>query len=461
MSTTSHYSPETIRALEQNHLWHPFTDMIEYLRNPGVIIARGQGVQLQDIDGRWYYDGVSSVWLNVHGHHVEALDQAIIEQLQHLAHSTLLGQSNVPSVLLAEQLIAIVPDGLSRVFYSDSGATSVEIAIKMAVQFWKNQGISHRNRILGFTHNYHGDTLGAMAIAPDPVFHWPFGELLSTHSRAPYPYCYRCPIQKTFPECQYACLDIVDAILEKEHEQTAAIIIEPVEGAGGIIPAPPGYLKRLRQLADNHDVLLIVDEVATGFGRTGNWFASTTEDITPDILCVAKGITGGYLPLAATITTHHIFEQFLNRPSSAKGEESYHTPTDRTFYHGHSYTGNALASAVSLANIRLLRELIPQLAGKVQYIEQLLGPLTALAIVGDTRQKGFMVGLELVQNPSYPASTQLGRVVAQEARKRGLLIRPLGNVVVFMPPLSSTEKDLQEMVSILYESLMVTERGMV
>jgi len=440
-----------LKAWDHQYLWHPFTDMQQYLAEEPLVIWRGEGIRLQDVDGRWYYDGVSSIWLNVHGHRVSELDRAIERQLARLAHSTLLGQSNVPAVMLAERLIAVVPAGLKRVFYSDSGATAVEIAVKMAIQYWHNQGIA-KSKILGFTRNYHGDTVGAMAVAPDPLFHWPFLSLLPENPRVPYPYCYRCPLGETYPGCRLKCLDSVEAALDRYQDELAAVIIEPVEGAGGMIPLPPGYLKRLREITRAHDVLLIVDEVATGFGRTGSWFYCEAAGVTPDILCLAKGITGGYLPLAATLATEAVFRAFLGPPEAKK-----------TLFHGHSYTGNALASAVALANLELMGPLMETLAEKIAAIRQGLEPLADDPWVGDIRQAGFMVGIELVQDRQqktpFAWERQIGWAVARRARAAGLLVRPLGSVVVFMPPLASTVEEIQEMLAILRRAIREVEEA--
>lgn len=439
--------PEVIERLDRERVWHPFTPMKAYAESDPVVIWRGEGIRLQDVRGRWYYDGVSSIWLNVHGHNVPRLNRAVAEQLERVAHCTLLGQGNVPATLLADRLVTLAPPGLTRVFFSDSGATAVEIGLKMAIQFWANQGVGTRREILGFTCNYHGDTFGAMAVAPDPVFHWPFLELLPKNPRAPFPYCYRCPLGKSYPGCELACFELVEETVREHRDSLAAVIIEPVEGAGGMVPAPPGYLRRLRELCDRHDLLLIVDEVATGFGRTGPLFACEAEGITPDILCLGKGLTGGYLPVAATLATDRVYEAFLGEVAERK-----------TLFHGHSYTGNPLGCAAALANLELLAELLPTLPGKVELLRRLLQEqVVGKPFVGDVRQAGFMVGIELVQEPAtrrpFPWDRQAGWVVARRARERGMLIRPLGSVVVFMPPLASTGAELAEMVAILAGAL--------
>ncbi len=436
---------EALAKLDKQHVWHPFTHMQLYLESDPLIIWRGEGVKVQDVQGRWYYDGVSSIWLNVHGHHVPEIDAAIRGQLELIAHSTLLGQGNVPSILLARRLAELAPAGLSRAFYSDSGAAAVEIALKIAIQYWANQGRGQKRFILGFTDGYHGDTLGAMAVAPDEIFHWPFFDLLPPHPQAPYPHCYRCPLNREYPVCEIACLEAVEEKLRANAGQLAAVILEPVQGAAGIIPAPPGYLKALRDLCDRYEVLLIVDEVATGFGRTGPLFACQAEGITPDLICLGKGLSGGYLPLAATLTTETIFAAFLGEINERK-----------TFYHGHSFTGNPLGCAAALANLELLEALLPTLPEKISLVAERLAPLREHPFVGDVRQAGLMIGIELaadrVTRRAFPWEAQAGWKVAHAARRRGMLIRPIGSVVIFMPPLAAARVELEEMSQILLDA---------
>lgn len=429
-------TPETLVVWDKTYVWHPFTPMKQYMAGDPVIIRRGRGVKLEDIRGNWYYDGTSSIWLNVHGHNVPELNAAIEAQLRRVAHATMLGQANVPAVALARRLIDVAPKGLRRVFYSDSGATAVEIALKMAVQFWANQGQRTKRYVLGFLNNYHGDTLGAVGVAPDPLFHWPFLDLLPGHPRVPYPY----------PHDRLAeSLEAVEDVLRTRRDELAAVIVEPVEGAGGILPAPPGFLRELRALCDRYDVLLIVDEVATGFGRTGRLFACEADGITPDLLCLGKGLTGGYLPLAATLTTERVFEAFLGEIEERK-----------TFFHGHSYTGNPLGCAVALASLELLLERLPALPAKAERLRAGLAPLADHPFVAEVRQAGFMVGIEIVADRAtrtpFPYGAQVGFIVARHARRRGMLVRPIGSVLIFMPPLAATEAELDEMTAILRAS---------
>lgn len=443
-SDLSGFDAATLRAWDKAHVWHPFTPMTPYTEGDPVLIARAEGRRLQDVDGTWYWDGSSSIWLNVHGHRVRALDDAIRAQLDRVAHSTLLGQGNVPSTILARRLVEIAPPGLQRVFFSDSGATAVEVALKMAIQWFANQGRPGKRKVMGFTGNYHGDTLGAMSVAPDPVFHWPFLDLLPEQPRAPYPYWYHDPMLPAGPtECMRSSLDAVEQILRQRSAEIAAVIIEPVEGAGGIRPAPVGYLRAVRALCDRFDVLLIVDEVATGFGKTGALFACESEGVTPDLLCLGKGLTAGYLPVAATLATERIFEPFLG-------------PRRNTLFHGHSFTGNQLGCAVALANLDLMPALMRALPAKIDRLWSRLPGLSELPLVGDVRGRGFMCGFELVADKSTRvplASERLaGYRVTDAARRRGLLIRPIGNTVIFMPPLASTDAEIDAMVDILFDA---------
>ncbi|MEM7228722.1 MAG: adenosylmethionine--8-amino-7-oxononanoate transaminase [Planctomycetota bacterium] len=436
------FDADTLRAWDAQHSWHPFTPMQQYLESDPVMIARADGVRLQDTDGNWYFDGTSSVWLNVHGHRVARIDDAIRAQLDQIAHSTMLGQANVPATVLARELVSIVPDGLTRAQFSDSGATAVEIAIKIAIQYFANQDRPEKRRILGFEHNYHGDTLGAMAVAPDALFHWPFIDMLPDHPRAPFPLRMDVPLVTPEMTCPGSAMEPIRTILEREHQQLAAIIIEPVQGAGGIRPAEPGTLRALRELCDSYDVLLIVDEVATGFGRTGWPFACTAEHMTPDLLCLGKGLTGGYLPVAATMATERIYETFLG-PIDAR----------RTLYHGHSYAGNQLGCAAALANLELCADLFPRVPKKVHHFTDAVRAFVEAPYAGQIRHRGMMLGIDVVADAHegipFHWSRRAGYAVADAARKRGLLVRPIGSTVILMPPLASTESELAEMTSIL------------
>ncbi len=445
---------------DRRYLWHPFTQMQEWVQEDPLIIERGSGPYLFDTNGRRYLDGTSSIWVNLHGHRHRTLDRAIRRQLEHIAHSTLLGLSNPPAIRLARKLIRLAPKGLTRVFYSDNGSTAVEVALKMAVQYWQQRHPSAgpKNRFLHLKLAYHGDTVGAVSVGNIDLFHARFKPLLFATVSADPPYCYRCPLKLSFPSCHLACIEPIEALLRTHRRDLAGVIVEPlVQAAAGIITAPPGYLRRIRDLCTKYEVLLIADEVATGFGRTGKMFACQHEDVTPDLMAVSKGLTGGYMPLAATLATQEVYGAFLGTYDQFK-----------TFFHGHSYTGNPLGCAVALANLEIFRRerTLARLQPKIRMMARLLRPLRGMEAVGDVRQIGFMAGIELVQDQAtktpYPLESRIGHRIAQEARRQGLLLRPLGHILVLMPPLSTPAKALSAMIGALERSIRaVTSRTIV
>jgi len=425
--------------------------MQEWEREAPLIVERGSGSYLIDTEGKKYLDGTSSIWVNLHGHRHPALDRALKKQLDKIAHSTLLGLSNPPAIELAHALIRIAPKGLARVFYSDNGSTAVEVALKMAVQYWRQRHpeAGPKNTFLHLKLAYHGDTIGAVSVGNIELFHSRFKPLLFPTVEAEPPYCYRCPLNLTYPTCRMACIDPIEHILRTRHRELAGFIIEPlIQAAAGMVTQPAGYLKRIRELCTQYHVLLIADEVATGFGRTGKMFACQHERITPDLLAISKGLTGGYMPLAATLTTDEIYRAFLGTYEEFK-----------SFFHGHSYTGNPLGCAVALANLEIFRteQTLTLLRPKIALLSRLLQPFRQQPHVGDIRLQGFMAGIELVRNKTtkepYPLKARIGHRVAAAARTRGLLLRPLGNVLVLMPPLSTSTGELKRMVELVKESI--------
>ena len=425
--------------------------MQEWELEEPLIIERGKGPYLIDTEGKRYLDGTSSIWVNLHGHRHPALDRAIKRQLGKVAHSTLLGLSNPPAIQLARALIRIAPKGLKRVFYSDDGSTAVEVALKMAIQYWQQRHpeAGPKNTFLHLKLAYHGDTLGAVSVGNIDLFHARFTSLLFHTVEADPPYCYRCPLSLTYPSCQMACLDPIERILKERHRNLAGFIIEPlVQAAAGMLTSPPGYLKRIRELCTKYNVLLIADEVATGFGRTGKMFACQHERVTPDLMAISKGLTGGYMPLAATLTTDEIYQAFLGKYEDFK-----------TFFHGHSFTGNPLGCAVALANIEVFKKdkTLSRLQPKIKTMARLLQPLWQLPHVGDIRQRGFMAAIELVEDKKtrkpYSLEARIGHRVCKIARQRGLLLRPIGNVIMLIPPLSTTHDVIMRMVDILSDSI--------
>ncbi len=440
---------QALIAADHKHVWHPFTQMQEWCEQPCMIVAAGEGAYVIDVEGNRYLDGISSLWVNVHGHRRREIDDAVHDQLDRIAHSTLLGTANVPSIRLAEKITRLAPEGLTRVFYSDNGSTAVEVALKIAFQYWQQQENPkkrEKRQIVSFCNAYHGDTLGAVSVGGIDLFHGKYGPLLFPARKVRYPDCYRCHLGLTLPECGIACLEELEKLMEREADTLAALVIEPlVQGAAGMIMAPPGHLKAVEDLCRKHDVLLIADEVAVGWGRTGRLFGVDQEGVRPDLLAMAKGLTGGYLPLAATLTTERIYEAFLGPCEEEK-----------TFFHGHSYTGNPLAAAAALASVEIFEKekTVEALQPKIKHLAAGLERFWNLEHVGDVRQRGFMVGIELVEDTatkrSYPSRERIGMKVAMEARRHGVLLRPLGDVMVLMPPFIVTLEEIDKLLDVTY-----------
>ncbi|MDD5433833.1 MAG: adenosylmethionine--8-amino-7-oxononanoate transaminase, partial [Nitrospira sp.] len=345
---------------------------------------------------------------------------------------------------------------LSKVFYSDNGSTAVEVAIKTAFQYWQLRGgrYKKKTKFLTLANSYHGDTIGSVSLGGIVLFHKLYKPMLFEGFEAPSPYCYRCPLDSTYPDCNIECAGKMEEILRENHVRIAAVVIEPlIQAAAGMLMSPPGYLKKVRELCTRYNVLLITDEVATGFGRTGRMFACEHEDVCPDIMAIAKGLTGGYMPLAATIVREKIYNAFLGEYREFK-----------TFFHGHSYTGNPLGCAAAIANLEIFKNenIIKKIQPKIELFEKLLSPLNAFTHVGEIRQKGLIAGIELIKNKKkktpYPLTLKTGIRVCLEARKMGLLLRPIGNVIILMPPLSITNSEIKKMVSIAAQAIkIVTE----
>lgn len=447
------YSDKLI-AKDKKFLWHPFTQMKDWLKDDIVIIERARGNYLYDTKGRKYLDGISSLWCNVHGHQVRDIDDAVMKQLFRVAHSTMLGLSNIPAIELAEELIRIAPRGLKRVFYSDSGSTAVEIALKMAFKYWhQSKGATRyaqrKKRFLTFVNAYHGDTIGSVSLGGMDLFHNAYRSLLFKTIQAPAPYCFRCPMGKERKRCELKCFAEMERLIKRHRRELAAVVIEPlIQGAAGMITQPKGFLRQIRHLCTKYDILMIADEVATGFGRTGRMFACEHEKVAPDIMCLAKGITGGYLPLAATLTTEKIFNAFLGEFRD-----------NRTFFHGHTYTGNPLACSAALANLRIFRrkKTLQKLRTEIRMLAEGLKIFCEMPNVGEVRQCGMMVGIELVRDKatkeSFSYGKRMGHRVILEARRHGVILRPLGDVIVLMPPLSIKEEELRLLINTTYQTI--------
>ena len=434
---------------DKKYLWHPFTQMKDWLADEPLVIDRAKGSYLIDTRGNRYLDGVSSLWVNVHGHGHRLVNARVHQQLNKLEHSTLLGLSNTPAVELARKLVDIAPKGLSKVFYSDNGSTAVEAAIKIAYQYWRNAGREEKKDIAHLANSYHGDTLGGVSVGGIDLFHKVYRNLIFKTIKVDFPDCYRAPAGKEYPDYAFECLDKFETMLKKRHNRIAAFVVEPiVQGAAGMIMWPKGILKRMRELCRRHEIIFIADEVATGFGRTGKMFACEHEGVSPDILCLAKGITAGYLPLAATLTTRRIFDGFV-----------FDDKEQKTFFHGHTYTGNPLACAAALANLEIFERerTLARLAPKINFLSRRLEVFYNLPHVGDVRQRGFMVGIELVRDREtkepYPWEERIGARVCREVRRHGLILRPLGNVIVLMPPLSMSTVELGRLLDAAYRAI--------
>ncbi|HET7853824.1 MAG TPA: adenosylmethionine--8-amino-7-oxononanoate transaminase [Candidatus Methylomirabilis sp.] len=441
-------SKAALQAKDHRYLWHPFTQMQEWFAEEPLIIDRGEGNFLIDIDGNRYLDGVSSLWCNVHGHNRREIAEAIIAQLGRIAHSTLLGLSHPPAILLAERLVEIAPPGLTKVFYSDNGATAVEIALKMAFQYWQQKGADRfrgKTTFLYFSGAYHGDTLGAVSVGGIDLFHHLYKPLLFEALPLPAPYS---------AGEREAALKEAQRMIEARHPEVAGLIMEPViQGASGMRPYPSGFTRAVWELCRDHEILFIADEVATGFGRTGKMFACEHEGVVPDLLAVAKGLTGGYLPLAATLTTQEVFDAFLGAVEQQK-----------TFFHGHTYTGNPLGCAAALANLEIFQRdrVLEHLEPKVAFLKAGLERLRPLRHVGEIRHVGLMGGIELFEDVtarrSYPPGRRMGHRVIKEARRHGVIIRPLGDVIVVMPPLSVTTDEIDALLHVVHRAIKtVTE----
>jgi adenosylmethionine---8-amino-7-oxononanoate aminotransferase len=413
--------------LDHEHLWHPFTQQRDWVAEEPLMIEAAEGTELIDSEGRRYLDGVSSLWCNVHGHRHPAIDEAVREQLDRVAHSSMLGLSHPGAAELATRLVEIAPPGLNRVFYSDSGSTAVEVALKMAFQYQQHRGGQHvrKTSFIALDDAYHGDTIGSVSVGGMPLFHSTFEPMLFDVHRAPP-----------------GDVDAIARLLSMREEEVAAVVMEPlVQGAAGMITHPPGYLRAVRRLCDRHGVLLICDEVATGFGRTGTMFACEQEGVSPDLLCVAKGLTGGYMPLAATLATERIYQAFLGEHAEFK-----------TFFHGHTYTGNPLACAAAIASLELFNRerTLVRLQPKIRLLSGWLSQVERMREVREVRQRGLMVGIDLGE---HDPELRVGHRVVLEARKRGVIVRPLGDVIVLMPPLSISKQDLRRLVQVVAESI--------
>ena len=452
---------------DKNNIWHPFTQMADWLNDdPSVplIIDKAKGLYLYDVDGKKYLDGVASLWVNLLGHKNSKIDKAIKKQINKVSHSTFLGLTHIPAIKLAEKLLKILPSNLKKIFYSDNGSTAVEVALKMAYQYWQFKN-EKRTMFLSLKNAYHGDTIGAVSVGGADLFHSRFKSLLFENCFVMSPYCYRCIHRKNevkFPSnvknfkdhniqmgCRGECIRQVESVLIKNHKNIAAAIIEPLnQAASGMIIMPKGYLREYANLCKRYEVFLICDEVATGFGRTGKMFAIEHEGVKPDFICLSKGITGGYIPLAVTATTNDIYDVFLGKYEEFK-----------TFFHGHSYTANPLACAAANSVIDILKQdkILQKLQPKIKYLEKELVALSRHDKVGNIRHCGVMVGIEIVKDKktckSYDCKLKLGAKICNDIRKHGIIIRNLGDTLVMFLPLTITSRETSAIINAIKTEL--------
>ncbi|NQT22486.1 MAG: adenosylmethionine--8-amino-7-oxononanoate transaminase [Candidatus Omnitrophica bacterium] len=418
--------------------WHPYTQMKDSRKDPPILIERAKGIKLYDNRGKYYYDTISSWWCNVHGHNHPKIKKAIKKQLDSLEHVLFAGFTHKPAIQLAEQLVRIAPGNLSKVFFTDNGSCAVETALKMSFQYWQNLGEKKKTKFISLSHGYHGDTIGSMSISGVDLFNEVFKPLFFKSFKAPSPYCYRCPMGKRRAKCNIECIEPLDDLLKKREHEIAALILEPlIMAAGGMIIYPKEYLKKAAALTKKYNVHLILDEVATGFGRTGKMFASEHARVKPDFMCVSKGITSGYLPLGATLTTREVFQAFWADYEKKK-----------TFYHGHTYTANPLACSTALASLSLFYEenTLRKVVKLIPVFRERLSLFRQLPIVGDVRSIGLVGAMELVKDRRtkvpYGFKDRMGQQIYREGLKNGLLMRPIGSVIYFYLPLCIKENQI-------------------
>ncbi len=434
---------------DKKYVWHPDTQMKDFEKEDPIIIERGEGIYVYDVDGNKYIDAIASWWVNTLGHSNPRLNNALCEQVKKIEHVLLAGFSHIPAIELAEELVRVSAPDITKVFYSDNGSTATEVALKMAFQYWAQVGKPNKQKFVALDHSYHGDTLGAVSVGGVDIFYKVFKPLLFEIFKAKSPYCYRCPEGLCNRTCDIECINSVEDIFKEHNEEIAAIIVEPlVQGACGMRMYPPEFLSRLRLLCDKYEILLIDDEVAMGFGRTGKMFAYQHADITPDMVCLAKGITAGYLPLAATLTTDKIFNAFY---------DDY--DTYKTFYHGHSFTGNPLAASIAVENLKIFREenIIENLQPKIEFFHKELDKFRDLDFVGDVRYTGMVAAIELVKNKEtkekFDSKLRIGKKVYDEALKLGAILRPLDHIIYFIPPYIITNEEIINLLNIAKKSI--------
>lgn len=429
------------------YIWHPYTQMREACKSPPILIEKAKGIRLFDAAGRSYYDTISSWWCNVHGHNHPVIKEAISRQLDSLEHVLFAGFTHKPAILLAEKLIALAPGRLQKVFFSDNGSTSVEVALKLSFQYWRNCGFTGRSKFISLDYGYHGDTVGTMSVSAVDLFNKVFAPLFFPGYKVPSPYCYRCPMGKSRDTCSIDCIRPLEKLLESSAKKVCALIMEPmVLGAGGMIVYPKEYLEKAALLCKKFNVHLILDEVATGFGRTGKMFACEhVRGIAPDFLCLSKGITAGYLPFGATLTTDKVYQAFCSNDRT------------KTFYHGHTHTANAISCRAGLASLEVFKKekTLDNVSALVPFFHDGLKEFREIPLVGDVRSIGLIGALELVDDRNKKIAPdpkkRLGYRIYEQGLKEGLLLRPLGHIIYFFLPLCVTRGQLRDILKKSYK----------
>lgn len=432
-----------LQDLDLKHIWHPCSQMKDYETFPPIVIERGEGVWLYDKQGKRYLDAVSSWWVNLFGHANPRISKAIADQANKLEHVIFANFTHEPAIHVARKLVEVTPEGLEKVFFADNGSSSIEIALKMSFQYRAQTGQPKKQRFLAFSNAYHGETIGALSVGAVDLYNKVFEPLLLNVEYAQGPKCYRCPFNEHPETCNAPCTLFVEEKFEEHGDTLSAAIIEPlIQIAGGMNMYPPIFLKKLRTLCDKYDIHLIADEIAVGFGRTGTLFACEQAEITPDFLCLSKGITGGYLPLSAVLTTNKIYYAFYDDYGTMKA-----------FLHSHSYSGNPLALRAAQEVLTIFEEeqVLETIANKAKLLNSLAHEaFDNLPFVGEYRQLGFVGAIELVVDKEnktpLPSNERIGYQIYQRALEKGLLLRPLGNILYFMPPYVISEEEIQWMV---------------
>jgi len=431
------------------YIWHPYTQMKDCQKFPPILIEKAKGIKLYDNKGNCYYDTISSWWCNIHGHSHPKINKAIKRQLNSFEHVLFAGFTHKPAIELAEKLVAITPKGLTKVFFSDNGSTAVEVALKMSFQYWQNIGKKKKTKFLSLDSGYHGDTIGAMSVSGVDLFNKVFSPLFFKSFKAPSPYCYRCPVGRDKSTCNIECANSLEAILKKKSKEIAALILEPlVMAAGGMIIYPSNYLKKAAWLAKKYNIHLILDEVASGFGRTGKMFACEHAKVKPDFICLSKGITSGYLPFAATLTTGKIYSAFYADYQKRK-----------TFYHGHTYTANPISCAAALASLKVYKQenTLVNINKLIPVFHKRLETFRDLPLVGDVRSIGMIGAIELVKNKRtkkpFSLKERIGLKVYKKGLEEGLILRPLGSIVYLYLPLSITASQLDTVLNKTFKVL--------